>query len=1475
MEADKSYSILIVDDERDVRDTLAEGLELQEFEVDSCANPDEIDAKMKSRSGGFDFMVLDQRFGQDSSRGAREIPRLKKSYPACRIIVLTGIGERESCIEALTSGADRYVPKPVDPVQVGDVIQAMIDIAPFEEELLAADGVPEGLLGGLLANADLGISVVDRTFHIVYVNAKQREMMDERACVGGICWVEYNDRPEQIVPCPWCPTRSTFDDGLPHKGITPSPVKGQERKFEVRSFPLTDAGGRVVGAVEIVEDITERENLHLMQAELLGARSLDQSLHVILGRLVALGFDRARLYLSSADGKAFVGHSAIPDVPGGIRNVKLDFDEDPYSQAALSLTEPHIYRRGDLGGEEKHDTVLDKKDVDEWMEIPLRVDNRCIGKMGLDNKLTRRPLTGVASEVLMEFAESAAEAIARAKEATERQRMQELERRLLEASTHEERFDILAGFCGEIVGALSCHIRRLREDELVLTGSSDRFPPLVRRRNLQLDDSVSLSCRTVRENRRVMICTQEGLGPLKVKLLGLAEDREKVEAYLQEMRASASFPLTFRGEAIGSLVVDAGREDFFSPDTCAKIQSLADRAARLIGTGEQLEHIEACLQTLPIPVMVTSIGRTVLMVNEAMRQLLAEAGLAAHAGTKCYTLLAARKEACPDCPRVLAERTGAARTKECAYEIGGRKRTFSVICAPVQGEDGQSLGAIETYHEITRDRTLFELAERIQNAPDQANASAAILAGLAGLGYDRSRFYRYDGDRLVSTASRGMRELESYFNEGNVVHRRGEVGHRNAWLAIEQGRPILLLWDPTADDQSFMPEWDSERRFSIRTCQDAHREEMGKQDVLAWLDLPLIAGGRILGKITVDLKYSKRSFTRDDYESLTTFSRFVAQIHGGHAARAELQQRVLELDALVSTDLEMARSTTLHGLLKSVLSSARDVLGAWDGHIRLFDKASGKLMLAAAGEYEMCGPRELELGAMVSGRVAQQAQPYIVDDVAEDDYSRELRRENPPGTSFGDFLARERAFACIPLMVANEVVGTLVVCMDRAGQLMARRHLLEGIAAGAATAIQAQENVARIQNAVRELARVIAVRDVKELYRQVTVAAVQVLEAEDGAYSSYSPERNIIIREARCLSGRKDEDTGKETRVNGEVGAGFTRYVGATRDTVNLWGDGIKSHAAWNGSWSYVDTDLPSGRLHSVMVCPFVTPDGRLIGVLKVENKKGLSEAPRFSEFDESLLRAMSTAFAIAIDNLGLMQAKTQFLDRVTHDLKSPLQGITGAIAVLQDVQELPRPADSYYQMMQGACNQMITKVNTLLEISAGADPRRLVLRTIELRELIDTAVRDYDLFIQDRSLLVIQGKETHLPPLKGDRERLLDVLRNLLDNAIKYSREGGCIWIAEKMVNGQAIVSVTDEGPGIPRGELEKVFEPFYVGAEAKRAGSTGLGLAAAKYVIEAHGGEIWAENPSGGGCRVTFSFPLESAAGSGGNAGPGQEEG
>jgi signal transduction histidine kinase len=179
-----------------------------------------------------------------------------------------------------------------------------------------------------------------------------------------------------------------------------------------------------------------------------------------------------------------------------------------------------------------------------------------------------------------------------------------------------------------------------------------------------------------------------------------------------------------------------------------------------------------------------------------------------------------------------------------------------------------------------------------------------------------------------------------------------------------------------------------------------------------------------------------------------------------------------------------------------------------------------------------------------------------------------------------------------------------------------------------------------------------------------------------------------------------------------------------------------------------------------------------------------------------------------------------------------------------------------------GSCTDVLKLVDSLLEVARmESDELILDLQPISLLPLITDIVDRLRLLAKQNNITLELDAPAELPSIQGDGNKLERVLDNMLDNALKYTPEGGLITVTVCLVSGQVEVRVTDSGPGIPLEYQRRIFERFtrVPGSEGRRRG-LGWGLAFCRSVIEAHGGRIWLESKVGQGSTFVLTIPVKS---------------
>jgi len=226
----------------------------------------------------------------------------------------------------------------------------------------------------------------------------------------------------------------------------------------------------------------------------------------------------------------------------------------------------------------------------------------------------------------------------------------------------------------------------------------------------------------------------------------------------------------------------------------------------------------------------------------------------------------------------------------------------------------------------------------------------------------------------------------------------------------------------------------------------------------------------------------------------------------------------------------------------------------------------------------------------------------------------------------------------------------------------------------------------------------------------------------------------------------------------------------------------------------------------------------------------------------------------------SLQTMRREIVGNISHDLRTPIAGIKAMTeTLLNGALEDRHTALDFLQRIEGEIDRLSNMVSELTELS------RIETGTTELKKsptnlnlLVEDVLKQLTPLAKRRSLMVKTELMQDLPLVPADTERIRQTIVNLVDNAIKFNREGGSITISTSSTADSISVSVIDSGTGISRDDLPHVFERFYKSDKSRVGGGSGLGLAIAKHTVQAHGGQISAESEEGKGSTFKFSLPL-----------------
>jgi signal transduction histidine kinase len=227
---------------------------------------------------------------------------------------------------------------------------------------------------------------------------------------------------------------------------------------------------------------------------------------------------------------------------------------------------------------------------------------------------------------------------------------------------------------------------------------------------------------------------------------------------------------------------------------------------------------------------------------------------------------------------------------------------------------------------------------------------------------------------------------------------------------------------------------------------------------------------------------------------------------------------------------------------------------------------------------------------------------------------------------------------------------------------------------------------------------------------------------------------------------------------------------------------------------------------------------------------------------------------------------KTQFLSNISHDLRTPLTAIITHAEILRDGilgDVTTKQRDSISTIIAGGRQLLDMIAEILMHARDSSEPLTLVESEFTVHEVVEQVTSLNESLVARKGLTLERYLSTELPTVRGDRDKVIHVLTNLLGNAFEFTPSGGRVWVNASMSSDEVdlvIIEVGDTGRGIAPDHHELIFREFaQVDSSASRAHhGTGLGLTIARRFVELHGGRIWVESELGCGSRFFFTLPV-----------------
>jgi signal transduction histidine kinase len=307
------------------------------------------------------------------------------------------------------------------------------------------------------------------------------------------------------------------------------------------------------------------------------------------------------------------------------------------------------------------------------------------------------------------------------------------------------------------------------------------------------------------------------------------------------------------------------------------------------------------------------------------------------------------------------------------------------------------------------------------------------------------------------------------------------------------------------------------------------------------------------------------------------------------------------------------------------------------------------------------------------------------------------------------------------------------------------------------------------------------------------------------------------------------------------------RVVLANAEARQLWGEG-PFPARLGGSWATLAGEVQSSNGYSA--CSLDTPSGLRLRVRAAPLRSGLA--------------------LFVLTDLTAWQRQEgfyrNFISNVSHELKTPLTVIQGHVAVMGEGLAEDDPWQASRRIVAEETARLTKLVDNLLLLSRLEMPDfSLDRRPVSLEVVVEDAILQLFDLAEARGVSLSLQREGRLPRLMADRARLKQVFINLLDNGIKYNRDGGTVTVRLSAGKGRVVAQVTDTGEGIPAQDLPHIFENMYrvERRQGRYVEGSGLGLSIVQRIVEQHGGSISVESRVGEGTSFTVTLPRSAGEG------------
>jgi len=551
-----------------------------------------------------------------------------------------------------------------------------------------------------------------------------------------------------------------------------------------------------------------------------------------------------------------------------------------------------------------------------------------------------------------------------------------------------------------------------------------------------------------------------------------------------------------------------------------------------------------------------------------------------------------------------------------------------------------------------------------------------------------------------------------------------------------------------------------------------------------------------------------------------------------HSLAAEVERLIEEnhrLETVQNITAEITSSLDVGRMLYRTLQQLLQAGPADRGAIFLLNEDHHYLQSRMMHNWKLLEPADTDRSGPISIPLSSLPADWQLGRVEESLLFTDIASTPPPDWAQPLVAQGARSLILVPLVANGAFNGLLMLASPRGGVFTAAYHsLVAAVARQIATAIGNAEVYQLITRQAQELGQMLRFQQEESTKNQSILTSIA-----DGVVFNDTTGQTIMVNPAaeRILEIPAEELTGQDFQ------ALFVACPEKSRREVTTAMESLLGTPEAELRKAYKTILEIGGRVVMAHLSPVRTERNKFLGVVTV-----LRDVTKEVEAD---------------------RAKSEFVSNVSHELRTPMTAIKGYTDLLHAgaVGPINEDQERFLEIIKNNADRLTALINDLLDISRVETGRvRFEPRLMQIADVIADVV----------NVLAVQAEEKHqtltyqvaagLPEIMGDRDRLHQVITNLVGNAIHYTPEGGRVEVQAYAVEGAVRVDVTDTGIGIAPDDLPHIFERFYRADDplVQEAAGTGLGLSIVKMFVEMHGGRVWVESEPGKGSTFTFILPV-----------------